>query len=105
MYEVKIYRGVMCHGNEEWYKIWRGIDLTVQNWHEEFQEFWPKHSKISKTRSFGLLLTKVYNVWAKKVERSYVMALNIDAKFEGKLTCPFKNDMKNLVNFRSQVEK
>ena len=33
------------------------------------------------------------------------MALNIDAKFEGKLTCAFKNDMKNLVNFRSQVEK
>ena len=29
----------------------------------------------------------------------------IDAKFEGKLTCIFKNDMKNLANFRSQVEK
>ena len=33
------------------------------------------------------------------------MALNIDAKFEGKLTCAFKNDMKNLLNFRSQAEK
>ena len=28
------------------------------------------------------------------------MALNIDAKFEGKLRCAFKNDMKNLVNFQ-----
>ena len=27
------------------------------------------------------------------------MVLNIDAKFEGKLTCAFKNDMKNLANF------
>ena len=27
------------------------------------------------------------------------MALKIDAKFEGKLTCDFKNDMKNLANF------
>ena len=27
------------------------------------------------------------------------MALNIDVKFEGKLTCAFKNDMSNLVNF------
>ena len=27
------------------------------------------------------------------------MALNIDAKFEGRLTCAFKNDMKNLPNF------
>ena len=36
----------------------------------------------------GLLLIKVYNFWAKFV-----------AKFEGKLTCAFKNDMKNLANF------
>ena len=27
------------------------------------------------------------------------MALNIDATFEGKLTCAFKNDMMNLANF------
>ena len=48
MYELKIYRGVLCHDNEEWCKIWRGIDLSVQNWHEEFDKFWPEHSKISK---------------------------------------------------------
>ena len=27
------------------------------------------------------------------------MAVNMDSKFEGKLTCDFKNDMKNLENF------
>ena len=27
------------------------------------------------------------------------MALNIDATFEEKLTCAFKNDMRNLANF------
>ena len=27
------------------------------------------------------------------------MALNVDAKFERKLTCGFKNDMRNLANF------
>ena len=27
------------------------------------------------------------------------MALNTDAKFEGKMTCDFKNDMSNLANF------
>ena len=26
------------------------------------------------------------------------MALNIDTKFEGGMTCAFKNDMKNLAN-------
>ena len=38
----------MCHGNEEWCKIWRGLDLSVQNWHGECNKFWPEHSKISK---------------------------------------------------------
>ena len=28
------------------------------------------------------------------------MALKIDVKFEEKLTCAFKNDMRNLANFR-----
>ena len=33
------------------------------------------------------------------------MALNIDATFERKLTCAFKNDMRNLANFhRSPFE-
>ena len=27
------------------------------------------------------------------------MTLNIDATFEGKLTCAFKNDIRNLANF------
>ena len=38
----------------------------------------------------GLLLTKVYNVWAKEsTEELYLMAVKIDAKFEEKLTCAF----------------
>ena len=41
MHELKIYRGVMCHDNEEWCKNWRGIDLSHRNWHDEFWEFWP----------------------------------------------------------------
>ena len=48
MYELKVYRGVMCHDNEEWLKIWTKIDWSVENWHEEFDEFWPEHSTISK---------------------------------------------------------
>ena len=31
------------------------------------------------------------------------MALKIDARFERKLICAFKNDMKNLANFRLQA--
>ena len=37
----------MCYENEEWYKIWKGIELPVQNW-RDIHKFWPEHSKISK---------------------------------------------------------
>ena len=31
------------------------------------------------------------------------MTLNINAKFEGKMTCAFKNDIMNLANFYQSV--
>ena len=56
----------------------------------------------------GLFLIKVhiyiYNTWAKKVQRNYFDGTKIDTEFEGKLTCAFKNDMRNLENFRSQAK-
>ena len=33
------------------------------------------------------------------------MVLDIDAKFEGKLTCAFKNDMRNLADFYQSTRK
>ena len=52
----------------------------------------------------GLLLNKVYNVWAKKsIEELCLMAVIIDAKFEGKMTCVFKNDIRNLANFHQSM--
>ena len=35
----------------------------------------------------------------KNTEELCLMTLKIDDKFEGKLTCAFKSDMKNLANF------
>ena len=33
------------------------------------------------------------------------MVLNIDAKFDGKLTCAFKNDTRDLENFHHSTQK
>ena len=67
-FSQKKYRGVMCHNTEEWSKIWRGTDLCFQKWREEFGEFWRNTQNLHFN---GVLLTKVHNVWAKKVRRSY----------------------------------
>ena len=72
-YELKICMGVFCHDNEEWWNIWRGTDLSVQNQHEEFEKFWSEHLKISKI--FFLIdcfWTKHIKFELKKVQRSYV---------------------------------
>ena len=71
-FELKKYSGVIFHQTEEGYKIWRGIDLSFQNWHKEFDKFWPEHSSLKDFHFNGLLLSKVYIVWAKKVQRKYL---------------------------------
>ena len=45
-------------------------------------------------------MNEVYNVGAKKsIGELCLMALNIDTIFEGKLTCAFKNDMRDYSKF------
>ena len=48
MFELKKYRGVIFHDTEKWWKIWRKADLWFEKWYEEFGEFSPDHSKVSK---------------------------------------------------------
>ena len=73
LFELKKYGEVIVHETKEGYKIWRGIGLSFQNWHKEFDKFWPEHSKVSKIFTLrGLLLNKLYILWAEKVQRSYL---------------------------------
>ena len=56
----------------------------------------------------GLFLTKVYNVWAKKVRKIKVQKVSFktlkDAKFEEKLTCGLETDMMNVANFHHRTQ-
>ena len=90
----------MRYGNEEWCKIWSKIDLPFQNWHEEFNKFWPKHLKISKNLHFNrLILAKLYNAYN---YITYNLARKIDTKFEGKLACASKNWHEEFGKFSSE---
>ena len=73
IYELKIYRGVIFHDNKEWCKVSRAINLSVQNWHEGFDELWRKLMKISR------ICTLMDCIWPKhimfkrkKVQGNYV---------------------------------
>ena len=52
-----------------------------------------------------VLLLKVYKTSAKKVQRSCLMTLKSDAKFEEKLIWCFKIDMMNFMNFDTSTWK
>ena len=54
----------------------------------------------------GLPLTKAYNAWAKKVQGSYVWwHWILMQNLKEKMTCIFKNDMRNLGNFHQSIWK
>ena len=105
MYQFKIYRGVMCHDNEEWMQNLKRNWLVISKLTWGIWQILAQVLENLKNLHFnGLLLTKAYNVWAKKSkEELCLMALNSDAKFEGKLTHAFKNDMRNLANFHQST--
>ena len=50
-FDLKMYGRVIFHDTEQWYKIWRGIDLSFQNWHEKFEKIW---LGTRKPRKFSL---------------------------------------------------
>ena len=50
-FELKKYRGVTFHETEEGYKIWRGIDMSFQNWHWSFTNF---DLTTRKSKNFSL---------------------------------------------------
>ena len=109
-YDLKIDRRVICHDNEEWRKILRGIDLPFQNWYEEFDEFWPEHLKVSK------MFILMCSFWAKYIlfELKKYRGVIFPETEQGytiwrESTCHFKIDIyiyiRNLTNFDTSTWK
>ena len=79
--------GVMCNGTEEWWKIWRGLDLLFQNWHEEFDKFWLEHLKVSKIYTLMGCFWPKYIMFELKKYRGVVFHdTRSDTKFEEKFS-------------------
>ena len=73
LFQLKKYTGIIFHETEEGYKIWRRMNLSFQNLHKEFDKILTLALESLKNFPFNeLLLSKVYIVWAKIVQRSYL---------------------------------
>ena len=72
-------------------------DLWSGKWHDEYGNFFPEHSKL------GFWWNALIQTWKsmslKSTEKLSVMTMKNYAKFEEELTCHFKVDMRNLMNF------
>ena len=70
------------------------LTCASKNWHE-------KNWNLD-----GILFSEVENVWALKFTgKLYVMTAKNDAKIEEELTCQFKIDMRNLMNFDPSTQR
>ena len=69
---AKNYRGVMRPYTKDRRELRKKNDLQFYNWHEEFGELHQSTTKILKFAFWDTFLSKVYNFWAKKLQRSYV---------------------------------
>ena len=84
---------------------WRMMQSLKKNDMRNLVNFNASSGKSGNLHFDVLLLSKVYYVWAKKsTQKSCVITLKNDAKFEGELTCALLNDMRNLVNFDSTLK-
>ena len=69
-------------------------------WHETYGKFSPEHLKVSKLAFWwGPLIQSRKSMSLKSTEELCFMTMKNDAKFEEELTCHFKIDMRNLMNF------
>ena len=66
LFELKIYRGTIFHETEEGFKFWRRVKLSFQNWHNVTQAL----ESLKNFHFNGLLMSKVYIVWVKNVQRN-----------------------------------
>ena len=102
----KKYRGVLFHDTRVWCKIWKKTDLWFGKWHEEFGEFSPVHTKVSKLGlSLGSFMQSRKYMSLKLTGELCVTTMKNDSKFRKELICQFKIDMRNLTNFNSSTRK
>ena len=104
--ELQKYGGVTFHNTEETCKFWRKSDLCFEKRLDKLGEFSPEHLKVSKLGLWwDTFAQSRKGMTLKLAEKLCFMTMKNNAKFEEELTCHFKTDMRNLINFDSSTWK
>ena len=102
----KKYKVVIFHETEEGYKIWRGIDLSFQDCHKQFDKFWPEHSKVSKIFTLIVSFRAKYILFELKKFRGVIFHETEEGyKIWRGINLSFKNLHKEFVNFWPEHSK
>ena len=80
-------------------KFKRKLTCGLKNDIRNLVNFHASSRKSENLHFDWILLSKAYKDLDEKVQKSCLMTLKSDAKFEEKLTLDSKNDMTNFVNF------
>ena len=105
-FELKIHRGVICHDNEEWCKLWGGIDLSFQRWHEKFDKLWSEYLKGSKMFILMRFFWENYIFFELKKYRLVIFHETEEGfKIWREIDLGVKIDIKNLTNFDLNTRK
>ena len=63
----------MFHNTEEWHKVLKKLTLGSKKDRRNLVNFNPTTQKFKKFHFDGQFLSKVYDVWAKEIRRSYTL--------------------------------
>ena len=135
LFELKKYWGVIFKDTEVGYKIWRGINLSFQNWHKEFDMrsyliwqwrvmhnlkknwlvVWKWNEEYGKFSLEHLIVSKFELWWNPLIQSRKSMSLKfieqlcvVTLKNDAKFEeemICFKNDIRNLMNFEPSTWK
>ena len=94
------------HDTEEGFKISRKTNLRFGKWHEEHGKFSSDHLKVSKLGLWWDPFIQSRKCMSLKFrEDLWLMTMKNDEKFDKELSCRFKFEMRNLINFWSKYSK
>ena len=103
--DLKKYRVFIFHDTEESCKIWTILTCGLENDMRNLANFYQNTWNCQNWYFHGILLSKVENAWAKNLPRNNSCNATEEWWSKEELTCRFKSDIKNLMNFDSGAGK